>query len=85
MGSRLLVLAHIPLARSRERGLADGRADLQLCPPGQQTVVLHEEWTEDFARRTQDIINWGQKQRCRATTVSVSDSETLVLLSPPPA
>jgi hypothetical protein len=60
----------------------DAIPNLALCPPGRTTIVLHEAWSGDYLKRTTEITNWGQQQRCRVTQVPISDGEIAIILSP---
>ena len=55
---------------------------LSLCPPGQQTVVIHEQSNANFFKRTGEITGWAQQQHCRVTTVPISSGEVMLVLSP---
>ena len=55
---------------------------LSLCPPGRQTVVIHEQWNANFFKRTGEITGWAQQQHCRVTTVPISSGEVMLVLSP---
>jgi hypothetical protein len=55
---------------------------LALCPPGQQTVVIHEQWSANFFKRTGEITGWAQDQHCRVTTIPISSGEVMLVLRP---